>query len=90
MSNEPPEGAPPRATDLPKPVGDAVPAPTEPGLDRPLPPKTQPEPPAEETNGGPGEPAQTPSEDESRPLGDALPTPREPGLDRPLPPKKAS
>lgn len=89
---EQPEDAPdPRGTDLSKPFGDAVPAPAEPGLDQPLPPKT-PDLPAEEArerageSSGEADPA--PPNDISKPLGDAVPTPVEPGLDQPLPPKE--
>jgi hypothetical protein len=90
---DPPEVAPePRATDLPKPFGDAVPAPTEPGLDQPLPPKsrTRPECPAQPASGSDDEAVDAPPNDISRPLGDAVPTPEEPGLDQPLPAKKSS
>ncbi len=71
------------------PFGDAVPAPTEPGLDQPLPPKR---PPADV------EPAPQPQQDDARdpfreeisvPIGDAVPAPKEPGLDQPLPEKKS-
>jgi hypothetical protein len=88
-----PEVAPePRATDFPKPFGDAVPAPAEPGLDQPLPPKTKTQPerqpdPAPERD---DESDDAPPNDISRPLGDAVPTPAEPGLDQPLPAKKSS
>jgi hypothetical protein len=82
----------PRATDLPKPFGDAVPAPTEPGLDQPLPPKkkTQPEQQPDAASEDQHEPLDVPPNDISRPLGDALPAPAEPGLDQPLPAKKPS
>lgn len=95
MSEEPdkpeePEEAPgERPTDMPKPIGDAVPAPAEPGLDRPLPPRTHEEP-AEETDKQPDQPAEAPPAETSEPLGDAIPAPPEPGLDQPLPPKKPS
>jgi hypothetical protein len=87
-------------TDLPKPIGDAIPTPTEPGLDQPLPPKT----PKREPKSAPksdypapnDKPDQTPEPapaqdappaDLPRPFGDAVPAPTEPGLDQPLPPK---
>jgi hypothetical protein len=75
-------------TDLPKPIGDAVPAPDEPGLDRPLPPTTHPEQTTDETGERPDEPTESPPAETSEPLGDAIPAPAEPGLDQPLPAKK--
>jgi hypothetical protein len=82
----------PGGADLPKPFGDAVPAPTEPGLDQPLPPKTktQPDEPADAAPEDQDERVDAPPNDISRPLGDAVPTPTEPGLDQPLPAKKPS
>ncbi len=71
-----------RPDDMPKPVGDAVPAPVEPGLDQPLPPKHH-ERPAQDDDGS----TPAPPIDPSKPIGDAIPTPVEPGLDQPLPPK---
>jgi hypothetical protein len=79
-----------RPKDVSKPIGDAVPAPVEPGLDQPLPPKTRHEPPLDETCERLDEPTDAPPADTSKPIGDALPTPVEPGLDQPLPPKKPS
>ena len=86
-SEQPEEAPEPRGTDMRKPFGDAVPAPAEPGLDQPLPPKTH-DLPTEEAGESPGESDRAPNNDISRPLGDAVPTPVEPGLDQPLPPKK--
>jgi hypothetical protein len=71
------------------PFGDAVPAPTEPGLDQPLPPKT----PSADAESAPQPPEhETPDalpEEISVPIGDAVPAPTEPGLDQPLPAKNA-
>jgi hypothetical protein len=85
---QPGEAREPRPTDLSKPVGDAVPAPTEPGLDQPLPPKTPQDLPTDPAGERAGKTTDAPPSDVSRPLGDAVPTPAEPGLDQPLPPKK--
>ncbi|CAG9213163.1 conserved hypothetical protein [Paraburkholderia tropica] len=82
-----------RPTDLPKPIGDAIPAPTEPGLDQPLPPKSRDKTPDDKSDDRPDqtpEPApdqDAPPADLPRPFGDAVPAPTEPGLDQPLPPK---
>ncbi|WP_321881867.1 hypothetical protein [Paraburkholderia bannensis] len=73
-----------------RPFGDAVPAPKEPGLDQPLPPKTQPADPAPAApQAHPDEPPDPPPEDINVPIGDAVPAPTEPGLDQPLPEKKS-
>ncbi|WP_322029290.1 hypothetical protein [Paraburkholderia sp. J76] len=88
---QPEDAADPRGTDLSRPFGDAVPAPTEPGLDQPLPPKTPDlpaDPPAQEGDESADESDAAPQNDISKPLGDAVPTPVEPGQDQPLPPKK--
>jgi hypothetical protein len=77
-------------TDLPKPIGDAVPAPVEPGLDRPLPPKPRHGQSGDEVGERPDKPTEAPPRDTSAPLGDAVPAPVEPGLDKPLPAKKSS
>ncbi|WP_042297840.1 hypothetical protein [Paraburkholderia bannensis] len=86
-----PDDAPPiLPSEQSRPFGDAVPAPKEPGLDQPLPPKTQPadaEPPAPQAR--PDEPPDLPPEDINVPIGDAVPAPTEPGLDQPLPEKKS-
>ncbi|MBN3854952.1 hypothetical protein G3N59_16340 [Paraburkholderia sp. Ac-20340] len=75
-----------------RPFGDAVPAPTEPGLDQPLPPKqpqTEPDPAPQPPQAQPDTDDSDPVPEElSVPIGDAVPTPVEPGLDRPLPPKQ--
>jgi hypothetical protein len=72
-------------TDVSVPVGDAIPAPVEPGLDQPLPEKgeaaTEDDPAVEGLPESLGE--------VSKPLGDAIPTPVEPGTDQPLPEKNA-
>ncbi|HTR09620.1 MAG TPA: hypothetical protein VMJ11_23785 [Paraburkholderia sp.] len=90
-NREPPDDtADPRHGDHPRPIGDALPIPTEPGLDQPLPPKTHHEAPSEKPGERPDDSAKAPSGEISRPLGDAVPTPAEPGLDQPLPAKKTS
>ncbi|WGS54754.1 hypothetical protein LFL96_23730 [Paraburkholderia sp. D15] len=43
-------GSPP--TDISKPIGDAIPTPVEPGLDQPLPPKTETPPEDEDASKG--------------------------------------
>ena len=79
-----------RPTDVSKPIGDAVPAPVEPGLDQPLPPTTRHEPASDEKDKRPDEPTEAPPADTSKPIGDAVPAPVEPGLDQPLPAKRPS
>jgi hypothetical protein len=72
-----------------RPFGDAVPAPTEPGLDQPLPPKSKPIDPEPAPQPHPDEVPESPPEEISVPIGDAVPAPTEPGLDQPLPEKNA-
>ena len=49
-------------TDVSKPVGDAIPAPVEPGLDQPLPPKEADEDPLGDPDPAPGVPPPGPSD----------------------------
>lgn len=70
-----------------RPFGDAVPTPTEPGLDQPLPPKTTPADSDPASQPQPDDAPESPPEEISVPIGDAIPAPTEPGLDQPLPEK---
>jgi hypothetical protein len=81
---------PPR--EISKPIGDAIAAPVEPGMDQPLPEKgeTLPtdDPSRDETIETPRVEPEIPNgEAISKPIGDAIPAPVEPGLDQPLPEK---
>jgi hypothetical protein len=57
-------GRPP--TEVSKPIGDAIPAPVEPGLDQPLPKKGE-NPPPEEPAGAASDPLDTLGDTETRP-----------------------
>ncbi|SAK66742.1 hypothetical protein AWB81_02734 [Caballeronia arationis] len=73
-------------TDISVPVGDAIPAPVEPGLDQPIPAKS--DIPGNEADVAPTvEDTPEPVSEVSKPVGDAIPTPVEPGTDQPLPEK---
>jgi hypothetical protein len=75
--------------DVSVPVGDAIPTPVEPGLDQPLPEKSDASAGATPAAGDrdDAEPDTAPGNDISKPVGDAIPTPVEPGTDQPLPDK---
>lgn len=87
-----PDDAPPiLPSEQSRPFGDAVPAPKEPGLDQPLPPKSRPADPEPAAPPARADDAtEPPLPDEINvPIGDAVPTPTESGLDQPLPPKRS-
>jgi hypothetical protein len=73
-------------TDISVPVGDAIPAPVEPGLDQPIPEKSD-SAGADAEVPGPVEDTPEAVNEVSKPIGDAIPTPVEPGTDQPLPEK---
>ncbi|SAL37666.1 hypothetical protein [Caballeronia telluris] len=73
-------------TDVSIPIGDAIPAPVEPGLDQPIPKKGDSV--ADDAEvAGPVEDTPEAVNEVSKPIGDAIPTPVEPGTDQPLPEK---
>jgi hypothetical protein len=77
-------------TQVSKPIGDAIPAPTEPGMDQPLPEKDVTPSADDVSRNDTAEESEKPSgEAVSKPIGDAIPAPVEPGLNQPLPEKGA-
>lgn len=82
--NATPDDAHEAPSDVSVPIGDAIPAPVEPGLDQPIPEKSDsPENDAEVAR--PVEDTPEAVNEVSKPVGDAIPTPVEPGTDQPLP-----